>query len=65
MVLLLLGLLLLLLLLLLLGHLEHVDGVKAEQVVLEAGFHLRFVRRLSFLWLRFHFHTSWALLLAT
>ena len=64
MVLLLLGLLLLLLLLLL-GHLEHVDGVQAEQVVLETGFHLGFVRRLSFLWLCFHFHTSWALLLTT
>ena len=62
MVLLLLGLLLLLLLL---GHLEHVDGVKAEQVVLETGFHVGFVRRLSFLWLRFHFNTSWTLLLAT
>ena len=64
MVLLLLGLLLLLLLLLL-GHLEHVDGVEAEQVVLETGFHVGFVRRLSFLWLRFHFYTSWALLLTT
>ena len=64
MVLLLLGLLLLLLLLLL-CHLEHVDGVEAEQVVLETGFHVGFVRRLSFLWLRFHCHTSWALLLAT
>ena len=62
MVLLLLGLLLLLLLL---GHLEHVDGVEAEQVVLETGFHVGFVRRLSFLWLRFHFNTSWTLLLAT
>ena len=62
MVLLLLGLLLLLLLL---GHLEHVDGVEAEQVLFETGFHVGFVRRLSFLWLRFHFNTSWTLLLAT